>query len=282
MTIKARPFLKWVGGKTQLLPELIKRIPKTWNRETDLYFEPFVGAGALFWELQPKCAYLSDANAELFNTWLAFEKCYVEDFFEHLRELASHYIVKPEEMYYAIRNLTYAECLEACLQCSASRTVFLNKAGFNGLYRVNKAGKFNVPWGQNPNATIFDEENLTACRDAIHACDLTLERCDFESAPHPAPGSLWYADPPYMPISKTSNFTAYTSGGFTYVDQLRLVIYAAKLKAEGVHVLLSQAAEEGLIDQYRRCGFTCDLVQARRSVNSVGTGRGKVGEYIIY
>lgn len=281
MTIKARPFLKWVGGKTQLLPELLKRIPKTWNRETDLYFEPFVGAGALFWELQPKCAYLSDANEELFITWLAFERCYVDDFFRALRDLAAYYSVAQNQ------QAAFLDCRnnvppEEEIGARAARMVFLNKAGFNGLYRVNKAGKFNVPWGQNPNATIFDEENLTACRDVIHACDLTLERCDFESAPHPAPGSLWYADPPYMPISKTSNFTTYTSGGFTYVDQLRLVIYAAKLKAEGVHVLLSQAAEEGLIDQYRRCGFTCDLVQARRNVNSVGTGRGKVGEYIIY
>jgi DNA adenine methylase len=278
--MKARPFVKWVGGKTQLLPELLKRIPKTWNRETDLYCEPFVGGGALFWELRPKRAILNDANEELFITWLAFNSCYIEDLFQQLGVLAYNYRVgDPEEVFQQVRG-----CIPhpSEIGARAARTIFLNKTCFNGLYRVNRAGQFNAPWGHNPKATVFDEENLNACRDVLTQTDLNLLRGDFDEVGNPPAGTLWYADPPYAAVSKTSNFTSYTVDGFTYSDQLRLVVTATRLRAQGVHVLLSQAADENLVDQYRRCGFQCDLVQARRAVNSVGSKRGKIGEYIIY
>jgi DNA adenine methylase len=278
------PFLKWAGGKTQLLPELRKRIPKTWNPETDLYVEPFVGAGALFWDLQPKHAILNDANEELFIAWLAFDRLYVADLFVELKVLRESYARDPEGTYYRWREL---QIDPAHIGARAARTIFLNKTGFNGLYRVNAAGKFNVPWGHNLKANVFDEEGLHACAQFLNggATDVlgNLEHGDFASVRlYPKPGMLIYCDPPYSPISKTSNFTAYTAGGFKYVDQLRLVVWAAWLRDCGAHVILSQAADEILIDQYRRCGFKCDLVQARRNVNSKGAKRGPVGEYIIY
>ena len=277
--MKLRPFLKWAGSKQQLLPELLKRIPKAWNPEMDLYVEPFVGAGALFWELLPKRAWLNDANEELYVTWLAFEACFACDLFECLRHYAREYKRRdPAKVFVEFREWTpEAKAVGA----RAARMIFLNKTCFNGLYRVNQSGQFNTPWGHNSKATVFDEENLKACRDAYAQVDLELACGDFETV-RPPPGSLWYADPPYVPVSKTSNFTSYTKNGFTYVDQLRLLVHAAKLKAEGVHVMLSQAADENLVDQYRRCGFQCDLVQARRAVNSDASKRGKVGEYIIY
>ena len=277
--VKPRPFLKWVGGKTQLLPELIARIPTTWHRETDIYVEPFVGAGALFWELLPKRACLGDLNAELFVAWLALEKCYFDETLEWLRDAKRDYQENPEAAYYRWRSLLIQES-EVGRQ--AARTIFLNKAGFNGLYRVNKNGQFNVPWGKNPKAEICDVINLRACAAALREIEVSIKLCDFEDWMNIPVGSLVYFDPPYVPLSKTSNFTSYTKGGFPYKDQLRLAAFAANLRDKGVHVMLSQAADESLIDQYRRLGFACDLVSARRNVNSAGSKRGPVGEYIIY
>jgi len=276
-----KPFLKWAGGKTQLLPELQKRIPTTWNRETDLYVEPFLGGGALFWELQPKNAILADANEELYIAWLGLDTLYVEDTLKELRELRRRYqLGDPETTYYDTRAW---EPPSSEIGARAARTIFLNKAGFNGLYRVNGKGEFNVPWGKNPAANVFDEENLAACANFLHDNQTDLNRRDFESLKcGGVEGALVYCDPPYVPTSKTSNFTAYTVGGFTYADQLRLAVWAARLRANGAHVILSQAADEILIDQYRRLGFKCDKVAARRNINSKGSKRGPVGEYIIY
>jgi len=266
MELKPRPFLKWAGGKTQLLPELLKRIPKSWNPATDLYVEPFVGAGALFWKLRPKRAMLNDANAELIDTYEELRRYWPGVVRNHLRVLARNYSVDPESVYYKARaSIDYS-----ALGWTAARMIFLNKTGFNGLYRVNKAGQFNAPWGKNPKATICDEVNLQACAEFLRSCDVRLTAVDFTDVSiggFNSVGSLWYADPPYIPVSKTSNFTSYTTDGFTYYDQLRLLAHARWLKNQGVHVLLSQAADESLIDQYRRCGFTCDQVQARRAVN---------------
>jgi DNA adenine methylase len=279
--MKPRPFVKWVGGKTQLLPELRKRIPPTWNPEKDLYVEPFVGGGALFWDLQPTHAVLSDVNKSLVRAWQAFRRNETGELIELLRLHEKAYRRDPEKTYYHVRDcFGGADSL-----VDAARLIFLNKTGFNGLYRENKSGGFNVPWGRNPNVTIVDLENLRACGDLLHERNLTIHINEYDFEPglsFHVEGSLIYFDPPYVPISKTSNFTTYNAGGFKYPDQLRLVIYATTLRDCGAHVILSQAADECLIDQYRRCGFTCDLVQARRAVNSVGTKRGLIGEYIIH
>ena len=278
---KARPFLKWAGGKTQLLPELLKRIPKGWNPETDRYHEPFLGGGALFWALQPRFALVNDLNCELMGTYTALQTN-VEAVISGLRWHAAQYQSEPEKAYYQAREQLRAT-LDVLDPELAACFIFLNKTCFNGLYRVNKKGLFNVPWGRNLDVCICDADNLRACSKVLNACTrFAPSWSDFERLAWPSEGSLWYADPPYVPQSNAASFTSYTTQGFIYADQLRLLVYAAQLKAHGVHVLLSQAANEGLIDQYRRCGFTCDLVHARRAVNSEGSGRGPVGEYIIY
>jgi DNA adenine methylase len=279
-SVKASPFLRWVGGKTYLLPEIAKRIPTAWDRETDLYIEPFLGAGALFWALQPKYAHLNDINHALFRSWLAVQ-CSVDQLIRDLHELTTAYrtALDPERYYYQIRDLDRAGDPESVVQ-TAARLIFLNKTCFNGLYRVNAHGEFNVPWGKDPARTICDPELLCACSARLQS--VILENADFENLSFEPGGALVYCDPPYVPISKTSHFTSYTQDGFAYLDQLRLAVWAATLREHGAHVILSQAAYEPLIDQYRNLGFTCDLVQAPRRVNSKGAGRGCVGEYIIY
>jgi DNA adenine methylase len=280
--MKPRPFLKWAGGKTQLLPELLKRIPATWNPAEHFYCEPFLGAGALFWELAPSCAALNDLNEELYIAWLGVSSAsFFDDMLAELFDLREAYAIEPEGTYYRMRD---AEPAASDIAARAARTIFLNKTCFNGLYRVNASGKFNVPWGQNPNAQFCDEENLAACSMFIREHgDVLLYRGDFgDILPCVTPGSLVYCDPPYVPVGKTSNFDKYNAGGFSYADQLRLVVWAAHLRDKGAHVILSQAADENLIDQYRRVGFKCDLVAAKRNINSKGDARAAVGEYIIY
>lgn len=285
---KPRPFLKWAGGKTQLLLELRKRIPASWNPERDWYFEPFVGAGALFWDLQPKHAVLNDLNGELMNVWrvlqLSIETCISE-----LKSVAAAYRVDAEKIYYYWRNVRIWGS-SSSVQLAA-RTIFLNKTCFNGLYRVNSEGNFNVPWGRSLKRTICDEENLHACAKFLSENEIQTYNEDFNVHFQDASakygdnglrGALIYFDPPYIPTSKTSNFTSYTAGGFSYANQLRLVALASDLRDLGAHVMLSQAADEPLIDQYRRVGFTCDLIEARRAINSKVGKRGPVGEYIIH
>jgi DNA adenine methylase len=203
----------------------------------------------------------------------------VEDIIACLQHHEASYRRNAELHYYRIRDTFRDECDDPQV---AADLIFLNKAGFNGLYRVNREGKFNVPWGKNPNATICDADNLRLCSAALQRVELLSIDAGMALTPlDGVEGALIYYDPPYSPVSETSNFTAYTPGGFTYLDQLNLLTWAAEWRRLGAHVILSQAADESLIEQYRRCGFTCDKVQARRNINSVASKRGCVDEYII-
>jgi DNA adenine methylase len=279
--IAPHSFVKWAGGKASLVPQLMERIPSTWNRETDLYIESFVGGGALFFALQPKRAVLNDANVRLMRTYAAL-RASAEDVIACLQHHEAGYRRNAELHYYRIRDTFRDECDDPQV---AADLIFLNKAGFNGLYRVNGSGKFNVPWGKNPNATICDADNLRLCSAALQGTFIrwedTLDALDPVLRGFDPSGALIYCDPPYSPTSKTSNFTAYTSGGFTSLDQCRLLVRAAEWRKLGAYVILSQAADAVLIEQYRRCGFTCDKVRSRRNINSVASKRGCVDEYII-
>lgn len=277
---QARPFLKWAGGKSALAPQIIERIPTIWDRKTDLYVEPFVGAGAVFFALQPKRALLNDANVDLMNAWGAVQ--YLPDgLTDALERRCVDYRENPEQIYYAIRSGSYGA---STALGEAANFIFLNKTCFNGLYRVNANGDFNVPWGKNPNVNFPTLEHLQCCSAVLQGAQLLAE--DF-AAPaflnaFDPKGALIYCDPPYVPVSKTANFTSYTADGFPYVAQLHLVVQAAYWRGCGAHVILSQAAEESLIEQYRRVGFRADLVRVNRSINSKGDKRAPVGEYIIY
>jgi DNA adenine methylase len=264
----ARPFLKWSGGKTQLLPELLKRVPADYRR----YHELFLGGGALFFALRPKVAYLNDLNEELINAYRV-----IRDSVEALvDELDSGRYRNDAATFYQIRSeRPTGEVYRA------ARTVYLNKTCFNGLFRVNKNGGFNAPFGKYKNPTICDQENLRAVSAALQGVHLWSQ--DFENASvgmNVVEGDFVYIDPPYVPLSATSNFTAYTASGFGFEQQVFLRDLALHLKNRGVHVLLSNSGSP-LVEELYGKNFTLEPVAARRSINSAGEKRGPVKEYLI-
>ena len=264
----AHPFLKWVGGKGQLLPQMQALLPRTFGR----YFEPFVGGAALFFHLLPERASLTDVNAELVDCYRAVRD-EVEDVIHALE--AHEY---DEAHYYRVRAQDLAGM---SLAERAARTIFLNKTGYNGLYRVNKSGGFNVPFGRYVNPGFRNAEsfaNLRACARALR--DVKLEVRDFGAVVrHARAGDFVYFDPPYVPVSSTSDFTSYVPGGFGREDQERLAEVFGRLAAKGVHVMLSNSDTPEVRALYGR--FRIDRVLAARSVNSKPGKRGKVGEVVV-
>ena len=287
--IEPRPFLKSAGGKSALAQQIIERFPADWDHEKDLYVEPFLGGGAVFFALQPVRALLYDANADLVNAFWSVQNI-VEGVIQELDGLVAGYRASkdPKGWYLDAREVLNSR--RGAEHERAALYIFVNKTCFNGLYRVNSKGLFNTPWGHNPKAGFPSADHLRACSALLNSKWVQIKEAPFGMLPSRTGWAPWghmgkvvvYADPPYMPTSKTSDFTAYTADGFTYADQLRLLVRAVEWRNQGAHVILSQAADESLIDQYRRCGFTCDLVQARRNINSKGSRRGPVGEYILY
>lgn len=264
-----RPFLKWVGGKTQLLPQIVPRMPKTFRR----YFEPFVGGAAMFFDLRQRRpdmpAVLQDVNEELVNAY-----CSVRDDVEGvIAALREHRY--EEEHYYAVRAQRPSDLLPTK---RAARTIFLNKTGYNGLYRVNRSGQFNVPFGRFTNPLFCDAENLRACARALAKVEIAV--ADFSAVLTKARrGDFVYFDPPYVPLSPTSDFTAYIPGGFGEAEQRKLAKVFAKLAARGVSVMLSNSDTPLVRELY--ADFTIDTVLASRSINSKGSGRGKLNEVIV-
>lgn len=262
-----RPFLKWVGGKTQLLRAFESFLPATWER----YFEPFVGGGAMYWRNGEGAAVLNDFNAELATTYRV-----VRDEVEALIEaLGEHYYDK--DHYYEVRAWD-TESMDDIKR--AARMIFLNRTGFNGLYRVNRSGRFNVPFGRYKDPLICDESNLRACSARLKTVELRNE--DFEVALADADtGDFVYLDPPYAPVSKSSNFTAYVPGGFGGDEQDRLRNTLKALDRRGVMFMLSNSDAPGLADHYERDGWRVERVYATRAVNSKASRRGKVPELVV-
>lgn len=265
----ARPFIKWAGGKTALLSEILPRLPAKINT----YYEPFVGGGAVFFALAAekrfKRAVLTDGNEEVSHAYMALEN----DVDGVARALKKH--VYNEKHYYAVRAQN-PEKLGT--NSRAARFIYLNRTCFNGLYRVNRKGEFNVPFGKYANPTICDEENLRAVAEVLHGVDGRLS--DFEETVSDAKrGDTVYMDPPYAPASETADFTAYTAGGFGPKDQERLRDVAKKLIDRGVFVLLSNSDTPFVRKLYK--GFKIEKVEAPRRVNSKGGKRGNVGELLI-
>ena len=267
--VPAAPLLKWAGGKRQLLPEIRKNVPAAFGR----YFEPFVGGGAVFFDLFTEShvlAYLGDANAELIVTYSAVR----DDVDGVITALRAHARQHSEEHFYAVR----AQRVRAPSSVAA-RMIYLNRTCFNGLYRVNRRGEFNVPFGKYTNPTICDEDNLRACSRVLASAELVC--ADFASVVAVArKGDFAYFDPPYVPVSETGDFTSFTAAGFGPADQERLVQCARRLKETGVHVLLSNADLPAVRKIY--AGFEMRRVEARRNINSKGGKRGDVGELLIW
>lgn len=264
-----KPFLKWVGGKTQLLNEIFARIPPFKGR----YFEPFLGGGAVFFALRPKRAVLCDANRELITTYTVVRDA-VSDLIRELREYRYN-----EELYYKLRNADRTpDFMKWSPVRRAARFIYLNKSCYNGLYRVNSRGQHNVPFGRYSNPTILDEQTLRACSAALQGAE--LRTADFrELEPDIAPHDFVYFDPPYVPLSPTASFTGYHRSGFDLRAQEELADLCRRLSGKGVHLLLSNSATTTVKKLFR--GFTIKKVYAHRAVNSVIGGRGMIAEYLV-
>jgi DNA adenine methylase len=268
--IRPRPFLKWAGGKGQLLAEIIGRFPR---RFTGTYYEPFVGGGAVFFELARlelvERARLFDRNPELVATYRAVK----DDVEGVIAALEKH--KNDEAHYYEVRAIDPSKLTPAE---AAARTVFMNKVGFNGLYRMNASGQFNVPFGRYKNPAICDVENLRAASKALARA--TIEVSDFEAAIENAGANdVVYLDPPYLPVSKTANFTAYAQDRFGEEEHRRLANAFVQLVDRGAFALLSNSDTKLSRDLYK--GFKIETVEATRAINSKAERRGVVREVLV-
>ena len=261
-----RPFLKWAGGKSRLIPQYLPYFPKKFTN----YYEPFLGGGAVFFHLQPKSAVLTDINANLINTY-----CCVRDRVEELiTYLNKHELRHNKEYYYDVRSYPGGTEIER-----AARLIYLNKTCFNGLYRENSKGEFNVPMGKYKNPRICNADLLRSVSALLKS--VTIEQRHFEDVlkyAHSAEDFVYF-DPPYFPINDTSYFTSYSRDAFTKDDQIRLREVFAELASKKVKVLLSNSDCEFIRELYS--GFKIYPILAARAINSKAKLRGKVAEVLI-
>ena len=269
--MQAKPVVKWAGGKKQLLAQIRQRLPKT----METYYEPFIGGGAVFFALANRKAFkravINDMNKELMDTYSALATGRVKDIVDILINYPN-----TREFYNEIRTLNPSNIPE--IEVRVARFIYLNKTGFNGLYRVNQSGGFNTPFGKYPNPNICDTAGLQEAARALQG--VTIECRDYALSIESAkPGDVIYFDPPYLPVSETANFTSYTEGGFGLVEHERLARIFREMAERGVAVLLSNANVKRARALYAGCRIS--RVQARRNINSAGDKRGEVGELLV-
>lgn len=266
-----QPFLKWAGGKRQLLPVIREHLPP----QRKHYFEPFVGAGAVLFDLQPKTAHINDANAELINCYKVI-KSDPEALIVHIKQ---HQI--SSDYFYRLRNLDREpEFRELSNIERASRIIYLNKTCYNGLFRVNRQGHFNVPYGDYRNPTIIVEVVIRAISQYFNDNDIQITNYDYAQVLRNArKGDFVYLDPPYDPLSDTASFTGYNLNKFDKDEQKRLKEVYAELSYRGCKVLLSNSATDFISELY--ADYAIFPVEANRNINSIGTGRGKITELLI-
>ncbi len=272
--IKGKPFVKWAGGKRQILDKLKEYVPTEYNT----YYEPFVGGGALLFELAPKHAVINDLNQELMNTYKVL--CDEEKFKKMCRVLNNYEANHSEEFYYEIRNKdrnknTYNKLSD---YTRAARTIYLNKACFNGLYRVNSKGEFNVPYGKKTKVNTYDGNNLITVSNYLTMNDIKILNVDYKEALKTAKkGDFVYIDPPYD--SDTTIFTNYTETGFNKDSQRELASIFKELSDKGVFVMLSNYNTTLIQELYK--DYHIHLIEAKRNINANAKKRGSVFEVII-
>ena len=293
------PFLKWVGGKRQLLPDLRQVYPPKFDR----YFEPFLGGGAVFFDLHSqglladRSVVLSDLNGDLIGAYLMVRDR-VDEVIRTLTDLSHVYKAGAKQHYKLVRerfNASRQRLRSESGQLSAAYTpelaaefIYLNRTGFNGLFRLNARGTFNVPMGSYKNPTICDDAGLKRASAVLNRSSVRVMEADFEVIlDTPQPGDFVYCDPPYAPVSETSDFTAYTPGGFSNRDQRRLQRRVVELANRGCWVVVSNSAAALIERLYaddaeaRAAGLRVHPVSARRNVNANATGRGAVSELVV-
>lgn len=273
--LKAKPFVKWAGGKRQIIDKLLKLVPV----EYDTYYEPFVGGGALLFELSPKEAVINDSNKELMNVYKTISS---DKGYEETLKLLNTYEKKHDEaFYYKIRNLDKDKEKFAKLNDyeRAARTIYLNKACFNGLYRVNSKGEFNVPFNKKLKINTYDGQNMTLAYVYFQTNKITMLSTDFEEAVKDAKkGDFIYFDPPYD-SENDDTFNSYTEEGFGKEEQRRLARVYKELSDRGCYVMLSNHNTTLINELYNE--FNIHVISAKRNINSKGEKRGKVEEVII-
>ena len=272
--LKAKPFVKWAGGKRSIIDKLIKLVPEDYKT----YYEPFVGGGALLFVLQPKKAVINDYNAELMNVYKCIKD--EEKFSNMCNELNKHETNHSEEYYYKIRDLDKNKEKFNKLDDykRAARTIYLNKACFNGLYRVNSKNEFNVPSGKKNKVNTYDGPNLGIIHCLLNFFDIKLQSIDFEESVKTAKkGDFIYFDPPYD--SDTSTFNSYTENGFGKEEQKRLSEVFKDLDKRGCYVMLSNYNTSLIKELYS--GFNFHYITAQRNIGASARNRGTVEEVII-
>lgn len=266
--IKVQPFLKWAGGKSQLLEQYAPLFPQKYNK----YIEPFVGSGAIFFYLEPKQAILGDSNKDLIQCFLAVKN----NVKELIRLLKIHRERHSIEHYEKVKKEYNSNKLNKVEKVAVF--IYLNKSCFNGLYRVNSKGEFNVPFGKHKNPSIFDEENLLAVSKLLKS--VKLYNGDFTKILDIAEkNDFVYLDPPYYPLNRTSSFTSYTKDPFLEKGQERLADIFQILDKKGCKVMLSNSDTSFIKALYKN--FTIKTVKANRFINCVGDKRGPITELVI-
>ncbi len=270
----SNPLVKWAGGKRQIMDKLLEHKPKKFKT----YFEPFVGGGALLLELEPIHASINDSNKELICIYRCLRS---KRLFKKMYGLCKeHEVNHSEEYYYKVRDMDKKKSYSSePSYVKAARCIYLNKACFNGLYRVNGSGQFNVPFNGKDKINCFDEDNIQEVHKYFLKRKPIINSKDFAEAVKTAKaGDFVYFDPPYDVVGKQS-FTDYTKGGFGKDEQTRLRDVFKELSDKGVYVMASNANTEFINELYK--DFNIHVVTARRNINSKGDGRGKVEEVII-
>lgn len=268
-----KPFLKWAGGKRQLLPELRKHVPKTFRH----YYEPFIGAGALLFDLLPQQAVINDMNAELMNCYRVVR----DNVDELLTVLHKHQIRHCPDYYYTVREWDRKPSYRRRLPVNrAARLIYLNRTCYNGLFRVNSQGQFNVPCGRYKNPPIVNENVLREVNAYLRKSRLEIRHGDFSQAVKEAgKEDFVYLDPPYDPLSETASFTAYAAKGFDREEQRRLHEVFCELDARGCKVLLSNARTPFIENLYK--AYRIKHIKALRHINSNPKGRTGAGEVLV-
>ncbi|HHT7733618.1 TPA: DNA adenine methylase [Streptococcus suis] len=268
-----QPFTKWTGGKRQLLPVIKSLMPDNYNS----YFEPFIGGGAVFFELIPKKAIINDFNSELIN-------CYrqIKDNPQKLIELlVEHQKNNSKDYYLELRSVDRDDRIHAMTDTErAARIMYMLRVDFNGLYRVNSKNQFNVPYGRYKNPKIVDSDLILSISQYLNKNNIEILTGDFEKAVEDVgAGDFVYFDPPYIPLSETSAFTSYTHEGFSYEDQVRLRDVFRKLDKKGAYVMLSNSSSPLVEELYK--GFNIHKVEAIRTNGAKASSRGKISEIIV-
>lgn len=270
------PIVKWVGGKRQLLKEIQSTLPEKVGDKNTVYCEPFFGGGAVLFDVQPERAIINDLNGDLINLYIVIrdnvDELIIElerykneaDFFYSIRELD-----RDEKKYSKLSNVE-----------KAARILYLNKTCYNGLFRVNSSGQFNTPFGNYKNPNYLNKPVLKALNKYFNSADISFYSTDYsEVLDTLTSGDFVYLDPPYDPISDTSNFTGYNKGGFGREEQLRLKECCDNLNAKGVKFLLSNSATDFIVELYS--DYNIQYVKAKRSINSVASKRGEIEEVLV-